>query len=238
VFDPVLCEMVYRWFSRPGGRVLDPFAGGSVRGVVAATLGRWYTGIELRPEQVAANRQQAVDLLDPAGTGPVWVEGDARDIDTLLDHPADEFDLLFSCPPYAYLEVYSDDPRDLSTMDYPEFLDAYRAIIAASVARLAPDSFAVVVVGDVRDRRTGNYLNFVGDTTAAFRDAGTHLYNEAILLNTASTAAMRSRQFTATRKLVKVHQNVLVFVKGDAKRATERCGAIDLDGTGGDMGAA
>ena len=36
VFDPVLCEVAYRWFSPPGGHVLDPFAGGSVRGILAA----------------------------------------------------------------------------------------------------------------------------------------------------------------------------------------------------------
>jgi hypothetical protein len=45
VFDPVLCELACRWFSPPGGRVLDPFAGGSVRGIVAALLGRDYIGI-------------------------------------------------------------------------------------------------------------------------------------------------------------------------------------------------
>lgn len=28
VFDPVLCELAYRWFSPRGGLVLDPFAGG------------------------------------------------------------------------------------------------------------------------------------------------------------------------------------------------------------------
>ena len=40
IFDPVLCEIAYRWFCPPAGRVLDPFAGGSVRGIVAALLGR------------------------------------------------------------------------------------------------------------------------------------------------------------------------------------------------------
>lgn len=32
VFDPALCELMYRWFAPPGGTILDPFAGGSVRG--------------------------------------------------------------------------------------------------------------------------------------------------------------------------------------------------------------
>jgi hypothetical protein len=58
IFDPVLCELAYRWFSPPAGRVLDPFAGGSVRGIVAAALGRSYVGIDLRVEQIAANRAQ------------------------------------------------------------------------------------------------------------------------------------------------------------------------------------
>lgn len=62
IFDPVLCEIAYRWFSPPGGLVLDPFAGGSVRGIVAAKLGRRYIGLDLREEQVAANREQAAEI--------------------------------------------------------------------------------------------------------------------------------------------------------------------------------
>jgi hypothetical protein len=33
-----------------GGQVLDPFAGGLVRGLVAALLGYPYVGVALRPE--------------------------------------------------------------------------------------------------------------------------------------------------------------------------------------------
>lgn len=40
IFDPVLCELAYSWFCPLDGKVLDPFAGGSVRGIVAAYLGR------------------------------------------------------------------------------------------------------------------------------------------------------------------------------------------------------
>ena len=36
IFDPVLCELAYRWSCPQGGTIIDPFAGGSVRGVVAA----------------------------------------------------------------------------------------------------------------------------------------------------------------------------------------------------------
>ena len=96
--------------------VLDPFAGGSVRGIVASQLGRAYVGIELRAEQVAANRAQAALGAGPA---PQWITGDSRNIETLAAKV--DADLIFSCPPYWNLEVYSDDP-------------------AGSVAQIARDS--------------------------------------------------------------------------------------------------
>jgi len=136
--------------------------------------------------------------------------------------------MIFSCPPYADLEVYSDNPADLSNMKYPEFLDAYREIIKKSCDLLKEDSFACFVVGEVRDSK-GVYYNFVSDTIAAFQDAGMKYYNEIILLNQSGTGALRcERQMKASRKVVKTHQNVLVFVKGDAKKATLKCGDIEI----------
>jgi hypothetical protein len=231
IFDPVLCELAYRWFCPPGGLVLDPFAGGSVRGIVAARLGREYLGIELRPEQLAANRVQA-DRICANGTTPAWLEGDARDLAALCPDVA--ADLIFSCPPYADLEVYSDDPRDLSTMPYPDFLAAYRGIVAACVERLRDDRFACFVVGDVRDPK-GFYRGFVGDTVRAFEDAGARLYNEAILVTAVGSLPIRAgRAFDSGRKLGKTHQNVLVFCKGDPRKATEAIGLVEF-GQGDDV---
>lgn len=213
IFDPVLCELVYRWFCPDGGAILDPFAGGSVRGIVAALLGRQYTGIDLRPEQIAANEEQATAITPDAP--PRWIVGDSRDAASLAPGG---YDLVFSCPPYADLEVYSDDPRDLSTLEYSAFLDAYRAIIRAAVGMLKDNRFAVFVVGDVRDKK-GFYRNFVGATADAFQDAGAILYNEAILVTAVGSLPIRiAKQFEGYRKLGKTHQNVLVFYKGDPKR--------------------
>jgi hypothetical protein len=223
IFDPVLCEIAYRWFCPPGGAILDPFAGGSVRGIVASKLGRTYTGIDLSAPQIAANEQQAADIVPDAL--PRWIVGDSGDVAALA--PA-KYDFLFSCPPYADLERYSDDPRDLSTMPYADFLAMYRGIITASVGMLRDDRFAAFVVGDIRDPK-GMYRNFVSDTIAAFHDAGMRLYNEAILVTAVGSLPIRvGRQFEAGRKLGKTHQNVLVFIKGDAKRATQACGAVEV----------
>lgn len=58
VFDPVLTEIMIHWFSPAAGSIIDPFAGGPVRGIVASMLGRRYTGVDLRPEQIEANEQE------------------------------------------------------------------------------------------------------------------------------------------------------------------------------------
>ena len=225
IFDPVLCELVYRWFSPPHGAIVDPFAGGSVRGIVAAKLGRLYTGIDLRPEQAAANEEQWTKI-GSSGPRPRWVVGDGVKVAGILS--STKADLVFSCPPYADLEVYSDDPQDLSTMPYDKFLEAYCRAVAGACSLLLNNRFACFVVGDVRDER-GLYRNFVSDTITAFRDSGLALYNEAILVTAVGSLPIRAgRYFSAARKLGKTHQNVLVFVKGDPRLATEACGPVEI----------
>lgn len=224
IFDPVLCEVLYKWFSPPGGQILDPFAGGSVRGIVASVLGYDYTGIDLRAEQIEANREQGAEICPERQ--PQWICGDSQNIRTLA--AGVKADLVFSCPPYADLERYSDDPADLSTMDYADFLTAYRKIIAESCAMLKPDRFAVFVVGEARDK-DGAYYGFVPDTIRAFQDAGMVLYNEIILLTAIGSLPIRAgKQFQASRKVGKTHQNVLVFLKGDPFKAAKACGIIEV----------
>jgi DNA modification methylase len=227
IFDPVLTEIAYRWFSPPGGLVFDPFAGGSVRGIVASKLDRNYIGHELRSEQVEANRAQVRRLMSAEDLyKPRWIIGDSRTIDQTCKGV--QVDFVFSCPPYADLEKYSDDPQDLSNMPYEKFVQIYREIIAKSCALLKPDRFACFVVGEARGK-DGNYYNLVGDTVRAFKDAGLGFYNEGILVTAVGTLPIRvGKQFVHSRKLGKCHQNVLVFVKGDARRAVEACGDVEV----------
>lgn len=235
VFDPVLCEALYAWFVPPQGLVLDPFAGGSVRGIVAGRLGRRYSGIELQPGQVEANRRQAQDILGEQAAKLVeWRAGDSR----LVLQGNDRFnvaqggaDFLFSCPPYGDLEVYSDDPADLSyvaSQDLPRFFALYTETIKAACALLKEDRFAAFVVGDFRTS-AGLLADFVSATISAFGHGGCALYNEAILVQPAATLALRAgRIFNGGRKLGKSHQNVLVFVKGSWEAAAKACGQVEV----------
>jgi DNA modification methylase len=208
VFDPALCEVLYKWFCPDNGTILDPFAGGSVRGIVANYLGYKYSGIEIIKEQVESNREQALGILD-LDNQPKWWIGDSN---VLLGKYNMVFDMVFTCPPYANLEVYSNLEGDISNMDYDNFLKSYEEIIAKSCNLLKSGGYACFVVGEVRDKK-GNYIGFVPDTINAFRKCGMDFYNEAIYLQGLGTAAMRANNNMKNKKLVKVHQNVLVFKK-------------------------
>lgn len=213
VFDPTLTELLVNWFSPQPGLVLDPFAGGSVRGIVTAKMGRRYWGCDLRREQVEANRKQADEICGV--NQPAWVCGDS--MSELESAPPADF--VLTCPPYGDLERYSNDPRDLSTMEWHAFSAAYRKIIFRSLNKLKTDRFCCFVVGNFRDKQ-GYIRDFCGLTISAFLEQGAKLYNDAILLQPVNSLSLRApKVFSASKKLLKCHQHVLIFVKGDWKRA-------------------
>ena len=235
-FDPYLAELMYRWFSTENAKILDPFAGGCVRGVVASVLGRKYTGIDLSLKQVEANRTQYSQLQDRytnlAGTA-LWVPGDAEEV---LDRTEDNyFDMVFTCPPYYNLEQYTKDPADLSRLPtYTEFLHKYSSILYKATQKLMDNAFFVIVVSEVRAECRGvensQYLGLVPDTIHILRDkCSLHYYNELILYNNLGSLPIRApKQFDRTRKIGRCHQNILVFYKGNLSTIEEKFGKIKI----------
>lgn len=209
IFDPALCEVIYHWFCPPNGHILDPFSGGSVRGIVANKLGYKYTGIDINEEQIKSNRDQGIDIL-PVDNQPNWYVGDS---DILLDGFTKKFDFVFSCPPYFNLEKYTDLDGDLSNKEkYEDFIICYKDIIKKSCSRLKNECYACFVVGEIRDKK-GVYLGFVPDTIKIFTELGMQYYNEAIFLTVSASASIRANGNMKSKKLVKTHQNVLIFKK-------------------------
>lgn len=233
IFDPVTCELIYTWFM-PKNKIdiLDCFAGGSVREVVASVLGKNYTGVDLRKEQIDANffnfkeikeNHKEIDFKDIN-----WICGDSQNIKDLAGDK--KYDLLFSCPPYYDLEVYSEEKNDLSNLsDYDDFLRLYQKIIIESCSLLNDNRFACFVVGEIRDKK-GAYRNFVGDTVRCFQNAGLHYYNEVILVNTCGSLPVRIKSyFNSGRKIGKRHQNILIFYKGDIKKIKDIFGEVIIE---------
>lgn len=228
VFDPVLCEVLITWYTKGLDRILNPFAGESVPGIVAGVCGRRYRGFDVRPEQVQANIAQAVGIWQRLEYGsdvkPEWVhlQGGSKHLPAWHADGATGYDFIFSCPPYGDLERYSDDPDDISTMPYDKFLVAYRDIIKKACDLLLPDRFACFVVGNYRDPK-GHLIDLEGDTVRAFAECGLAYYNDAIFVTPMGTVPMRtSHTFNSGRKLGRTHQYALVFVKGDWRKAAAR----------------
>lgn len=222
VFDPVLCELMYEWFSPKDGTVLDPFAGGSVRGIVCEEMGRRYVGIDLSQSQVKANKEQS--------TKPLWINGDSNEeLDKLTN---ESFDFVFTCPPYYDLEVYTDNVKDISTMDVDSFDVVYESILRKSVQKLKDNRFFGIVVSEVREPSVtgkyskGRYRGLVRKTIDMLESAGLEFYNDMILFNSQHQASRVSKTyFDRNRKIASVHQNILIFVKGNADIAT-----IEIEG--------
>ena len=216
-FDPVLCETIISWFNTFGGRVLNPFCGEASIGMISSSMGCPFVGVDIRQEQVDKNNAICADA---PGFKPKFICGNSLDLTKILiKHDVqDKFDLVFSSPPYYELEIYSAKGGDLSNKKtYKEFMGDYLKIFEQAIERLNNNRFLVVKVGEIRDDG-GVYRNFIGNNITLFtKYLGLKYYNEIILLNQFGTAPLRFNINFKTRKIVKIHQNILVFFKGNVK---------------------
>jgi tRNA1(Val) A37 N6-methylase TrmN6 len=221
ILDPVMAEIVCSWFGLEGGKAFDCFAGDTVFGYVAATKGMSFTGIELREEQVELNNSRV------AGMNAHYICDDGQNVAKHLKK--ESCDLLFSCPPYFDLEVYSDLPNDASNQnDYNDFLNIIRNAFSGAIRCLKQNRFACIVVGDIR-AKDGFYYNFTSDIKDIFAQNGMRLYNECIIIEPLGTLPQRVGRYMQNRKVGKCHQNLLVFYKGDTTKIKDIYPTIDYN---------
>lgn len=228
-FNPVLCDVIYKWFIVPNSFIYDPFAGGIVRGGVAAMLGHNYIGIDINYKQVLINIETFNNLKNKYNIhgNAEYYYGDScipiKDSDL-----SDGYDLIFTCPPYYNLEKYTDEEDDLSNCKtYTDFINKYRNAREISYTALKDDCFCVIVVSDIRNKETGEYYGFVADNIKICQDIGFKFYNEIILYNDTGNLAITSGNYLdKARKVGRQHQNVLVFYKGNTKNIKEKFGSV------------
>lgn len=229
ILDPVLSEVICKWFTiGDNSNVFDVFAGDTVFGYVSATLGHNFTGIELRKEQADFNNQRT------AGMSAHYICDDGCNVLQHIEEGSQ--DLLFSCPPYFDLEVYSDMEQDASNQDsYEDFYKIIDTAFTNAIKCLKDERFAVIVVGDVRNRKTGEYYCFPDDVKRTFLRNGMKFLNEIILVDPIGTARLRASRYMDYRKVAKVHQNVLVFYKGNPQKINKVFPKIEVDYGSEDM---
>ena len=209
LLDPVLSEILIKWFCIEGGNIIDPFAGDTVMGYISGYRGYNFTGIEIRKEQADVNNARVKEF------GGKYINDDGQNV---LKHVGEGTqDMMFSCPPYFDLEVYSDLENDASNQDtYEEFIEIIRNALTDGLKTLKDNRFATIVIGDIR-KNDGFYRRFVDDINTIMVQGGAQLYNELILVEPLGTLPQRVNRYMGWRKIGKCHQNILVFYKGDPK---------------------
>lgn len=220
IFNPILAERVYRYWSNDGDNVLDPFAGRTTRGLVARVMGRHYEGYEVAPttyEQTKENLHNIEncwqpDMFSPNNLG-TWALHNADG--TLLEHTTDNSkDLIFTCPPYWKVEVYEVAPAQLSRIkDYDAFMALIQRCALNCCRTLKRGKYCVFVVNDFR--QDGQFYPFHADTIAAFRVADFHLHD--IVINQINSPFVTgAAKAVELRRTLKMHEYALVWRKGDS----------------------
>jgi len=223
LFDPVVAELFFSWFCKEKGFVIDCFSGDTRKGNVFTYLGGSFTGIELRESQVNYNNLKSINNAK-------WICDNGVNIKNYIFEKT--ADMLISCPPYFDLEVYSELKEDASNQnEYIDFIKILRDAYSNSIDCLKEDTFACIVIQNIRKIKAGLYIDyypFKEDIIDIFKNKGMIFYNDIVLLKANGTAAMRAKPYMAQRKLVPIHEYILVFYKGNPKNIKANYPELDL----------
>jgi DNA modification methylase len=164
---PQLMAELVRFFTRKGGRVLDPFAGVGGTLLACSIEERRGVGVELSAEYAAIYRQ----VCEQLGLAPqTLIVGDARRLAEYAPLQGEPFDLVLTDPPYAQMMAkpktgerkkqgrgdatpFTADPADLGNLDYRAFLLALREVLAAALDCLKPRGYLVLFAKDLQPTR-------------------------------------------------------------------------------------
>ena len=182
-FNPQLAYSILSLYCPPKARIYDPFAGDGTRGQLAEWFGHRYVGVDL-----------------------------SAGIDSTGFIPDGKFDFCYTCPPYWNLEKYSKNPLDLfGIAEYPKFLERIKAVLKIVFRVLKTNTYCIWIVGNFRDK-TGKMLHFNGDVVRLATEVGFTFWDEIIWFRY-SVHNKRITKFIPNKKIIRVHEYVLVFRK-------------------------
>ena len=180
---PALMKRLIEFFTKKGGRVLDPFVGVGGTLLACSMTGRHGVGIDLSEEYLEIYRQVSVELGLKAQ--PFFC-GDARDLDNLLGE-VEPFNLILTDPPYGDMlsrkrsgdkkkrtgddspTPFTDSPDDLGNMSPSQFYEALRTVIVHAMQHLKPKGYVVIFCKDLQP--TEDYHNMIhADVVATLAD--------------------------------------------------------------------
>jgi len=206
IFNPLLAQMILSAYCPTNAKIFDPFAGGGTRGFVATAMKHTYFGLEIRKQEV----DRIIKLQNKLQLFFDIKQANAMYFDAYKENT---FDFIYTCPPYYNLEIYSNIKGDLSNCkSYTEFLDNLYLVIQKTYKFLKKDRLAVWVVGNFRNL-DGNLVYFNGDLVKLGIKAGFKLHDEIIIHSASDVAKLRVGSFETNRKIVRVHEYLIIFKK-------------------------
>lgn len=176
------------FFTKKGGRVLDPFGGIGSSAKAATLLERESVSIELNPF-FAKLAKERLKKETPKSLSKLYkvINGDVRKAFKKLD--SEYFDLILTSPPYwgilekidhkakqerldnNVLHNYGDLKADLSKItDYAEFVEVLSGIFTDLSVSIKPGGHAVIIIGDFRHK--SKYYMFHADLAGALEKQG------------------------------------------------------------------
>ena len=169
-FPISLAKKVVELFSHRGELVLDPFVGSGTTLVAAKDCGRNAIGFDLKKEYIDLCKERIRQNTLFGDTKQIAILDDAYNISAFLEK--ETVKLIFTSPPYANLlnrarknksrrgnerhneqflkvEQYSQDPRDLGTMDITKYTEGMGNIYERLLPLLKPKGHCVINVPDM-----------------------------------------------------------------------------------------
>jgi hypothetical protein len=214
VLDPVACEVILRFFMPTNGvRVYNPFGGGVQFGFVTGSYGLEYLATEIRQNQCDANNALCQEFYNTK-----WIKADSSKY-----IPKQNYDLMFTCPPYYKVEEYVDyegviPEGELNSLKtYEQFRDTLFEGYKNALTKLNDNCFFVVMTGDSRDK-DGGYYGCEAEHELFFKSQGLHIYNKIVYLEAEFTRLAHAKRTLDYRKFPKREQKILAFYKGDIKK--------------------
>lgn len=167
-FPISLAKKVIELFTHEGELVLDPFVGSGTTLVAARDINRNAVGFDLKQEYTTLCKERLAQNHLLCTSKQVAINDDARYIKEYLGE--ETVSLIFTSPPYANLlnrerknksrrvrnngqlgkiEQYSQDPRDLGTMELDKYTKSMGDIFESFLPLLRPKAHCVINVPDM-----------------------------------------------------------------------------------------
>lgn len=200
VFPIGLAKRVIELFTHEGELVLDPFVGTGTTLVAARDLRRNAVGFDLNPKYIEICKKRLAQTTLTGSTQQIAIVDDARNINKYLE--PETVKLVFTSPPYANLlnrprlnksrrgdlrqneqflrvEQYSQDPRDLGTLEIEDYAKAITEIYKKILPLMKPKAHNVINVSDMwwQDGKYGKRIPIHIYVYHAMLDAGFELRN-------------------------------------------------------------